>query len=534
MNCDSNVNSNVGRLFLASHAEWLSLATTGDGNLQDYLFAKGDRVRFVGLEKKPELNGMEGVIDSFMPVSGRFFVTEVGGVADNTVSARASNLELVSTPSECKTPLDIQGVISIFFAPGMRYIGSIQIPGDAGVEAGDVVGQRQPYEVTVMGRPDMCRAGLDADFTSDIDKVLGYEVLARHRAYGDEQYVCIRVTDVVSTAEGGVSFNVEYADGETVCRGMWHSDDMCFRGDVRQATNALDNIYHTSDPVTHTFDLYPCPEEPPPPLPSAPSPLAPPGTELCCVWSRRRHAASCCLDKCLGAFDRLMATTRPHVTIIALASGMQESQEDLLGLKWAQLFEATVSYSEELCALLRRMSAYLDKLVFDTPQERSDALKRMSERGMSRAQAHAMVDKVFQRVRNMGTTWVSCCPEKQNFVQTMLYTCHTREMRSYESLSDSLRRAEQRLTASTIGAFQLVAAQSQSGGDVASSADVDICAICMESVCDRSGGEGAGVGGEGEGRLRLPCGHIFHGPCIRTWLLNHRECPIDRQMIGDY
>merc|ERR1719468_1184256 len=40
------------------------------------------------------------------------------------------------------------------------------------------------------------------------------------------------------------------------------------------------------------------------------------------------------------------------------------------------------------------------------------------------------------------------------------------------------------------------------------------CAVCL---CDFEGGE----------RLRmLPCGHIFHSPCVDTWLRRNKVCPL--------
>lgn len=40
------------------------------------------------------------------------------------------------------------------------------------------------------------------------------------------------------------------------------------------------------------------------------------------------------------------------------------------------------------------------------------------------------------------------------------------------------------------------------------------CAICLEDFA------------EGDEAQRLPCGHIFHNPCIKEWLLRSRHCPL--------
>lgn len=39
------------------------------------------------------------------------------------------------------------------------------------------------------------------------------------------------------------------------------------------------------------------------------------------------------------------------------------------------------------------------------------------------------------------------------------------------------------------------------------------CTVCLEEFADR------------EAVLRLPCAHLFHGRCIRTWLQHDRRCP---------
>ena len=47
------------------------------------------------------------------------------------------------------------------------------------------------------------------------------------------------------------------------------------------------------------------------------------------------------------------------------------------------------------------------------------------------------------------------------------------------------------------------------------------CLICMERVRER-----ASV-------LRMPCGHLFHEPCIAKWLDSNRTCPTCRKEIPD-
>ena len=51
---------------------------------------------------------------------------------------------------------------------------------------------------------------------------------------------------------------IEYADGETVCKGFWCPKKFRFEGCVYQRLQINDGIFHTSDAVTRVFTLYPC------------------------------------------------------------------------------------------------------------------------------------------------------------------------------------------------------------------------------------------------------------------------------------
>ena len=72
----------------------------------------------------------------------------------------------------------------------------------------------------------------------------------------------------------------------------------------------------------------------------------------------------------------------------------------------------------------------------------------------------------------------------------------------------------------------------------------DGCPVCLGGFAragdeDCEGGEGRG-GTEGEPAggpsgeeevLQLPCGHCFHGGCIRPWLLENNTCPVCRHEL---
>jgi hypothetical protein len=45
------------------------------------------------------------------------------------------------------------------------------------------------------------------------------------------------------------------------------------------------------------------------------------------------------------------------------------------------------------------------------------------------------------------------------------------------------------------------------------------CAVCVEEYSD------------GDELIGLVCGHVYHDPCIREWLLKHKECPLCRHDV---
>ncbi|EEF48182.1 E3 ubiquitin-protein ligase RDUF1 [Ricinus communis] len=56
---------------------------------------------------------------------------------------------------------------------------------------------------------------------------------------------------------------------------------------------------------------------------------------------------------------------------------------------------------------------------------------------------------------------------------------------------------------------------------VTSTDDHDVCSICME------GFQSPGVCGK-----QVPCGHVYHAPCISSWLSNCNSCPLCRFNIS--
>ncbi|KAK4765077.1 hypothetical protein SAY86_026167 [Trapa natans] len=58
------------------------------------------------------------------------------------------------------------------------------------------------------------------------------------------------------------------------------------------------------------------------------------------------------------------------------------------------------------------------------------------------------------------------------------------------------------------------------------------CAICLEDLAVNNGGDG-GNGVQKGKIIEMPCSHLFHDPCIVTWLERSRQCPLCRQEVSD-
>ena len=78
---------------------------------------------------------------------------------------------------------------------------------------------------------------------------------------------------------------------------------------------------------------------------------------------------------------------------------------------------------------------------------------------------------------------------------------------------DSVRR-------SVLGALRGLARATRVGVAPPEELRCTSCSICLEDFT------------KGELALRLPCGHLFHGPCIGTWLSSSSACPNCRKGDG--
>ena len=144
--------------------------------------------------------------------------------------------------------------------------------------------------------------------------------------------------------------------------------------------------------------------------------------------------------------------------------------------------------------------------------------------------AHGVWDKRLAAVKNLLLAWSSFDPTVLASTQTsrvgVFYAASARLEGNFEKLNDAARRAKGRLTDHELAAFQ---GAGPSGRDF--SAGGMMCAICMSALSEA--GEAEEVGAECNLPLFLPCGHSFHGGCIRTWLHNHAQCPVCRFSLAE-
>lgn len=61
-------------------------------------------------------------------------------------------------------------------------------------------------------------------------------------------------------------------------------------------------------------------------------------------------------------------------------------------------------------------------------------------------------------------------------------------------------------------------------------ADDFMCGVCLAPAEGAAGTEESG--GDAAAQLtELPCAHVFHANCVNQWFMNHRTCPMCRQLV---
>jgi hypothetical protein len=536
----------VKSAFVQAHRDWVGHA---DADGSKYIFDRGALVELRGLASKQAYNGLLGRAEGYIPDKDRFRVVDIGGGGSGTgpaANVRTQNLTgAAPPPPPVSAAAAADAVRASFFRPGMRYFGTIQIPGDAGYSSGDVIGCRQTYELTILGDVSSC---VSEHIGSQIEGVLGPVICARHRAYEDEQYVFITLTDVGTGGGGhagaaaagraedpipaseqapGVGFTMQYSDAETTCEGRWDPCGRVFRGTVSQKVHSGEKIFVAADPVTHTFDLYPCHH-----LESHESHA--PCTEIdssdCCALSRHRTATTEALENCLHRFQDMIGNVSPN-SITDMGDFSVYLRDHV---RWKILLDAASLLAEKSCAYIRLVTAFIDALVFATPAARALQLQSLGAQGLSRAKVHARCDQAFTLVAQTLTWWYRIHPRQVDSA-TPAHVARYRLDKSYEQFSEALSSATVRLTAATLDTFARAAATALEKQETCekvegSGVEVESCCFCMEKLVY---GGSSGVGEVGDFPLVLPCSHSFHGACIRSWLRFHAQCPMCRVVLKE-
>ena len=298
---------------------------------------------------------------------------------------------------------------------------------------------------------------------------------------------------------------------------------------MRQTVNSVDQIYHQSDPIIHTFTLLPL---------NAVDGL---GSTTCLSRSCHNTHISQATCACLEAFCHLM-TSKPQAVLAA--------KNQLASLMWMDIFQMAVLEVERKCAIFRYKARLLDALTFTVPSQRAQLLKQLATiAGYSRANAHEVTDASYSAVRNVTSVWMYVDPSSaisNKDVRVAEYVARERLHRSYETFSDALTRAENRLTAHTWAIFRGArssVAGTGAGTGIAADGEGTCCAICMlplenaiENRAEQDTERGQLEVEESDSEmaspsLLLPCSHAFHDECIQQWLHNNNKCPICRTTL---
>ena len=99
----------------------------------------------------------------------------------------------------------------------------------------------------------------------------------------------------------------------------------------------------------------------------------------------------------------------------------------------------------------------------------------------------------------------------------------------------SVERFDEMHEADEVGlSAALVVALERASGDTkarAASRDGGDCSVCMEPL-DASRTLGGFVRMTTP-TIRLPCGHEYHGPCVKNWLARRTTCPCCREEVTE-
>ncbi len=339
---------------------------------------------------------------------------------------------------------------------------------------------------------------------------------------------------------------IEYSDGETVCRGKWNPALFRWEGRVYQRLHVNDGVYHSSDMSTHVFTLYPCTFR------------FPFGGEEGTVDPTRRPSMSSLVRDVLSGDTRAMTDHRSKTMNARSASlarydelyrGMNITDGDIRALHrycenedgdvghanadirlderqrlmlklrdcdWAEMFNESVLLGECLCAEFRRRSSMLDDATFETFEDRERFATRWGGGKMDIVAAHASWDewgKTFQRALAVVYLFAD-----YNFAR--IFQIRHRIIANFECFDGAYRRASARLPRGDLIKYEVPRVR---GGLINHA-----CIICQSSLLEH-----LDDGNESDTRIyQLPCSHYFHEGCVKKWLHDHPSCPVCRYNLS--
>jgi len=455
---DADVGSII-RTFVAKHKQWrdhvliLEREPESAEGRATFMAAKKAHVQLHSLQKD-SMNGTIGTLVDYVSTKDRFTV-DLGG---KEVAIRACNLRLVENDVEQdvrRVEEDVrmtshrERLVSAIFRPGTLLLGTIQIPGLSGAPG------RKEYTMYIVSDP----------ITDEMGQQTG--ILARHRAYEDEQFVWIHIDMNETEDTDQILLSIRYADGETQCRGKWNEQKGQFEGTVHQLLPTEDGgtIYHPRDEVTHTFVLSPTTVL----HPKGIAMEAEEGSESQSSWEEDLLSAeSRAIVEHRSKTEELGAEVVEHFYglcmnyenwSVCIENSTDPVRRTFSEVAWKDLALAGVLAAERSCATLRRRAELLDSLSFASVEERKNTLIDLKNKGVTRALAHTDSDERKETVQSIVVAWkiIGGTPGSSNGPRTQEITDIMREITvimricwrlesNFARFDAALRRAEERLT----------------------------------------------------------------------------------------
>lgn len=485
------------------------------------------------------------------------------------------------SPPPIPPPLPLEQLMKILFRPGMKYCGKIQIPG---------LGQPRGDDATDNNTIEKENNDYELIIEWNQSDTLGNQYLsARHRAYDDEQYVHLRVdikldASLSSSTTGNndiehEAIHIEYADGETVCKGFWNPLRFRFEGKVYQMMQANNKVYY-SNAVSHVFTLYPCTanhrrgwgnsrryrrrsddNNDPTNSPNWRETMM---QDLLSVDTRsiaaHRHRTNKLQMELLLQFDDVdnameldpSAKRRMrlllHSDAVPSPSALPNDRgvhifhffRRLRDMEWSLLISGTSLWGEYTCAEFRRRAALYDDTTFKTRGEKEEIIKKWKETGMDLSGAHELWNNWETAVKRAGL--LQFFGTSSRSISSMMYPFHvmsTRLYGNYDFLEHAYRRAEGRLPREDLKKFEIASSFKDfldgNEGEVTKGEEGATCAICQEFLFGEDLEEKRRTTTENKAKetlYKLACSHCFHSQCLSDWLHDNSSCPVCRYDVA--